>query len=120
MYLNRISHIRPRGTRFIQLHSRDRKVFDEWIRDKYRMRTTGYSVTSAITGIVSYNTVAVTPNSSFLESPRYRHAISQLGVGTISAILWPFFLPTNIVFLTATFISDISSNDLNPSNQSSL
>jgi hypothetical protein len=122
MYFTRfLNNIRPNGTRrFIQLHSRDRHIFDEWVRENYRTRITGYSVTSAITGIASYNAITTTnPEHTNSIHPRY-HTLVQLGVGTLSAVLWPFFLPTNFVFLTAMFINDFNSKDPKPTNHQSL
>lgn len=118
MYFNRlIKRITPIGSRYIQLHSRDRQVFDEWIRQSCRVRTTGFSVASGITGVASYNAITSTnPNHTNAIHPRY-HTLTQLGVGGLSALLWPFFLPTNIVCLTALFVTDFKSSDPNQSNQ---
>jgi hypothetical protein len=118
MYFTRfLNNVRPTGSRFIQLHSRDRYLFDEWIREKYRARITGFSVASGITGVASFNAITtVNPERTNAIHPRY-HTLAQLGVGTLSALLWPFFLPTNFVCLTAMFITDFKSSDPNQSNQ---
>lgn len=118
MYLNRLrltpilSRVhRVRTTRYIQLHREERQVLENFIREKCRKYSFGFSALGGITGVTSYNIIADNKLSPQMKT------LSQLGVGTITSFFWPFFLPTSCVFIISMFLNDFKTNDPNQSNQ---
>ena len=121
MYLNRLrltptlSRVhRVRTTRYIQLHREERQVLENFIREKCRKYSFGFSALGGITGITSYNIITDDKRSPQIKT------LSQLGVGTVTSFFWPFFLPTSCVFIISMFLTDFKTNDPNRSNQCSL